>query len=375
MTDPWPESASGFLVADLNRFLLWAVGKGASDIVFQTGAPVWIEIDGGLQRASRAVLDSVTLSALCEHLYNATGEGLLRAGRALDCAYSVNVKRGIWQRFRCNLSPVQVSHAFAVNITLRVLPGQPPSFSDLGIEPGIREAWDRCRGLTLVTGIPGSGKSTLLAAGTRRLLEQGAGRIQSYEAPIEFVYDHVPAAAALMSSAEIPRDFPSFADGLRSSLRRRPAAVIVGEARDFETVDMVVRAADTGIAVYSTTHTIGVAATLRRLLAEFPASEREARGLALVDVANLFVTQLLLASPEGGRTAIREWLCFDEPLKNALMEQPVSRWAGVISKALAARGTGLGTALDHALREGRIHPRDGRRFAATVRVPEHHDRG
>ena len=134
-----------------------------------------------------------------------------------------------------------------------------------------------------MTGVPGSGKSTLLAAGTRRLLEHGAGRIQSYEAPIEFVFDHIEGDGALMSSSEIPRHFQSFADGLRSSLRRRPAAVIVGEARDRETVEAVVRAADYGIAVYSTAHTIGVAATIRRLLAEFPAGERAERGAALID--------------------------------------------------------------------------------------------
>ena len=83
------------------------------------------------------------------------------------------------------------------------------------------------------------------------------------------MFDHIEGNGALMSvPRRSPVHFQSFADGLRSSLRRRPAAVIVGEARDRETVEAVVRAADYGIAVYSTAHTIGVAATIRRLLAE-----------------------------------------------------------------------------------------------------------
>ena len=192
-----------------------------------------------------------------------------------------------------------------------MLPGKPPSFSELGTEDDIVAAWDLCKGLTLVTGVPGSGKSTLLAAGTRHLLERGAGRIQSYEAPIEYVFDGIATDTALMSSAEIPRHFPSFAEGLRSSLRRRPSAVIVGEARDRETVEAVVRAADYGIAVFSTAHTIGVAATVRRLLAEFPAHERAERGAALIDAMTLVVTQVLLPNPKGGRTALREWLAFE----------------------------------------------------------------
>ena len=213
-------------------------------------------------------------------------------------------------------------------------------------------AWDRCRGLTLVTGVPGSGKSTLLAAGTRRLLERGAGRIQSYEAPIEFVFDDVEAVGALMSSAEIPRHFRSFAEGLRSSLRRRPAAVVVGEARDRETVEAVVRAADFGIAVYSTTHTIGVAATVRRMLAEFPPEERAERGAALIDVMNLVVTQVLVLNPGGGRTALREWLVFDSALKGRLLEAPQPRWAEMIQAALEGTGHTLSAAARAAYAEG-----------------------
>ena len=218
----WPEARHVFPVERFDAFLLWAAKLGASDISFQTGAPAFIEVDGRLARATGAALDGVALGTLCARIFDATGEGILRGGRAIDCSHAVAEARGVFRRFRCNLAPVQAAGGFAVNITLRVLPGAPPSFEELGIEDEIVEAWDLRRGLTLVTGVPGSGKSTLLAAGTRRLLEHGAGRIQSYEAPIEFVFDHIEGDGALMSSSEIPRHFQSFADGLRSSLRRRP---------------------------------------------------------------------------------------------------------------------------------------------------------
>ena len=78
---------------------------------------------------------------------------------------------------------------------------------------------------------------------------------------MEFVFDSLPQGGALVSSSEIGRHCTSFAAGLRSSLRRRPAAVVIGEARDRETVETAIRAADTGIAVFTTTHTVGVAET------------------------------------------------------------------------------------------------------------------
>ena len=248
-------------------------------------------------------------------------------------------------------------------LRLRVLPDAPPTLDELGIEAEIVDAWEICAGLTLVTGVPGSGKSTLLAAGTRRLLERGAGRIQSYEAPIEFTFDRIAGDGALMSSSEIPRHFSSFAEGLRSSLRRRPAAVVVGEARDRETVEAVVRAADYGIAVYSTTHTIGVAATVRRMVAEFPAEERAERGAALIDVMNLIVTQVLVSNPAGGRTALREWLTFGPALKSALLELPQAGWAGRIAEELEGTGNYLAVAAEAAFREGRIEASDYRRAA------------
>ena len=216
----WPEAAHGFSAEGLDAFLLWAADRGASDIAFQTGSPAFVEIDGRLRRATDACLDGVVMGRLCERLYDATGEGILRAGRAIDCSHAIRLARGLSRRFRCNLAPVQAETGFAVNITLRVLPGRPPSFAELGIEDEIVGAWDLCKGLTLVTGVPGSGKSTLLAAGTRRLLERGAGRIQSYEGADRIRLRRHRRRRRADVVAEIPRHFPSFAEGLRSSLRR-----------------------------------------------------------------------------------------------------------------------------------------------------------
>ena len=343
----WDEAAFAFPPAGLDRFLLWAADRGASDIAFQTGSPAFVEIDGILRRATGAVLDGLAMARLAERIYDATADGILRSGRAIDCSYAVACGRNAHRRFHCNLSAVLAGHGFGVNITMRVLPDAP-------------------RGLTLVTGVPGSGKSTLLAAGTRRLLERGAGRVQSYEAPIEYVFDGIAGDGALMSSSEVPRHFASFAEGLRASLRRRTAAVIVGEARDRETVEAALGAADFGIAVYATAHTIGVAATIRRLLAEFPHEERDERGAALADVLNLVVTQMLLPNPRGGRTAIREWLAFDPGLKAALLEAPQARWPAIIGQALAKTGNHLAAAATRARRAGRIHEADRRRVVAAA---------
>ena len=362
----WEPAAHGFPPDHLDEFLGWAADRGASDIAFQTGEPGRMEVDGALVTATAMPLDSPALAALARRIAGETAETILRGGKPVDCSYAVAGARtrGL-RRFRVNMSPVLVAGATGVNISIRVLPGDPPTLDDLAIEPEIREAWHWTRGLTIVTGVPGSGKSTLLAAGTRSLLERGAGRIHSYEAPIEFVFDAIAAPDALMSSSEVPRHFASFAEALRASLRRRPTAVVVGEARDLETVEAVVRAADYGIAVYTTAHTIGVAATIRRMLAEFPAPERAERGAALVDQLTLVVTQCLFPAPAGGRTALREWLVFTPRLKERLLETPQETWPAAIAGEVIATSHDLASAAMRALDAGSIHSRDLARITAA----------
>ena len=366
MTGFWSPGEHVFRVEQLDDFLRWAWGERASDVSFQTLAPALIEVDGRVRQATEGLLDSTTLQQIARAVARDTADGILRSGRAVDCGHAAGIRRGEEIRFRCNLSPVQVRHSFGINITMRLLPGDPPTLDELQIEDEIVAALEACTGLNLVTGVPGSGKSTLLAAGTRRLLETGAGRIQSYEAPIEFVFDGVETGGrSLMSSSEIPRHFVSFADGLRASLRRRPAAVIVGEARDRETVEAAINAADFGIAVYSTTHTIGVANTIRRMLSEFREEERDERGAALVDMLNLVVTQVLLPNPKGGRTAIREWLVFDAELKAELLDRERRHWPRRISEALREKGQGLVAQAEAVAAEGRIGAMDLARIRAS----------
>ena len=355
----------------LDAFLLWASERGASDVSIQTGSPAMVEVDGRLERATARSLDGPAVQRIVGRLFRPAaadrvdegGWGHLQAGSAIDCSHAVAVpgRRRAHRRFRVNISPVQVADRLGANVTLRVLPDRVPTLDDLGIEPEVAAGLELCRGLTLVTGVPGSGKSTVLAAATRRLLETGAGRIQTYEAPIEYVMDGLAGDGAMISQSEIPRHFPSFAEGLRSSLRRRPAAVVLGEARDRETVEATVRAADTGIAVYSTTHTIGVANTVRRLVAEFPAHERAERSAALADVLTMVVSQALLPDPSGGRTALREWLVFDRDLRERLSDAPHPEWPAILAARLADAGTTFAAAAARA--EGRITERDRRRFA------------
>ncbi len=355
---------NGFAADDLDAVLLNAARQEASDIVLQARAPVIAERHGHAWRAiaDDRPLGAAALGAAIDHLYGRSAVVQLAAGADLNCAHAVRARDGTVHRFRVNVTPVQINGAVAANVVIRVLPHRLPDLAAQALPGDLAAALTATTGLSIVTGVPGSGKSTLLAAVIRHLGENGGGRIQTYEAPIEFTYESLGAAATRISQTEIPSHIRDFATGVRSSLRRSPTAILVGEARERAAVEAVIDAADFGIATYTTTHATGVANAVRRLLTEFPDAERESRAIAMLEALNVIVTQMLIPAPDGGRIPIREWLVFSDTLKDELAGLPHSRWSLRIAARLRRNGRNLDRAAAAAVAAGTALPRALHRF-------------
>ena len=363
----WEPGQRSFPTDRLDEFLLWAADLGATDIAFSTGLPVFIEVDGQLRRATRARLDGPAMGRVAGglHVSRERAETELRGGGAIDCSHTAVGADRRRRRFRVNMLPKQFDGRWGVGVALRVLPEEVPELDELGVEGEIAEAMQLGEGICLVTGVPGSGKSTLLAAAMRRLVENGRGKVLTFENPVEFDLSRIEADQAMVEQTEIPTHVETFSEALRSAVRRRPAAVMVGEARDLETIEAVLNASDQGMAVYSTTHTVGVSATMRRLLSAFPPAERDERAVALMQRLTLVATQMLVPNPKGGRTAIREWLRFDGELKWRLFQLPRDDWPMAIQAEVRKRCGGLGEAGVRAHEAGRIGREDLARALAA----------
>ena len=205
-----------------------------------------------------------------------------------------------------------------MQVTLRVIPSSPPYLKDMDLDPNLQKALVPTQGIVIVAGATGSGKSTLLAGIMLELLENENGKILSYESPIEFVYDSVASERALMSQSEIPLHLPDFPRAVRNALRRKPEYILVGEARDKETISAVIDAALTGHTVYTTVHSNGVADTIRRMVASFPQDERYGRTVDLISMVRAIVWQMLVPTEDGGRYPVREWLIFSPEVREKL---------------------------------------------------------
>ncbi len=355
----WPEEPGRLVEDSIDAFLLWSVKRGASDITFQSDRPIYHELDGALYPGTFRALDAADMSVVLHKIYGPEAQARLASGTDLDLSYEIRPDRYTRIRFRVNITAILSKGRDAAQVTMRALPNTPPSMLDLNVEQPIIDSWSPRQGIVIVTGPTGSGKSTLLAAGNRMILERphGCGKMLTYESPIEYVYDNVKSPRSLVSQTEIPRHLPDFARGVRNALRRKPEVILVGEARDRETISAAIEAAQTGHCVYTTTHTTGVASTVQRMVSTFEPNERTERGFALMDTLRLIVTQALVPKIGGGRVGVREWMSFPGEVREKLMDMEMSEWPNAITRMLPAYGRSMGESARIVFEKGMIERR------------------
>ncbi len=339
-----------------DRLLLWATDHGVSDITVQAGNFVFAERFGRLAPITRRRWTAAEAHRCAQAIYGDNAPSQLARGEDIDCSHEIRRGRHDLARYRVNMVAARAARERGLEITLRTIPTTPPTLDSLDLPEDLRRHLVFEQGLVIVTGPTGSGKTTLLGAIVRHLLEQPDShrKIITYEAPIEFVYDRVPRTRALIAQHEIGDHLKSFAAGVRNSLRRKPGVILVGEARDAETIDAMILAAQTGHLVYTTAHTNSVPETLGRLVEPFPAQEREGRMAGLLESLRLIVTQRLVRTTDGRRAPVREYLHFGPAEKEALAVAREREFARVARGLVRAKGRPLTVDLDALHAAGRI---------------------
>lgn len=359
IAETWPDEQPRFIDDMVDNFLLWCVKKNSSDVTIQTDRPIYNEIYGTLYPGTYRPVDAADMNVFLTKIYGPEAGARLASGTDLDLSYEIRPDRYTRIRFRVNITPVLSRGRDSAQITMRVLPNEPPTMTDLNVEQDVINSWAPRQGIVVVTGPTGSGKTTLLAAGIRMLMERrrGCGKVVCYEAPIEYVYDAIKSARSLISQTEIPRHLPDFARGVRNALRRKPNIILVGEARDRETISAAIEAAQTGHLVYTTTHTTGVSATIQRMVSTFEPNERSERAYALMETVRMIITQTLVPKTTGGRIAVREWMRFSDEVRDKLLAIDFKEWPSEIQRMLPFYGQSMAKSATVAFEAGLIDRR------------------
>lgn len=290
--------------------ILGAAAKaGASDVHLKVGIPPTFRIAGILKEVKAPQLRPEDTAAIAGYVLSYTNNPTpVEDVQEIDSSYSIS---GVG-RFRVNVYRQRGTLA----AIFRVIPFNVPTFEQLGVPKVAEKIAMSERGLVLVTGMTGSGKTSTLASMVNFINEARSCHILTIEDPIEYIHKD---AKASISQREIGPDTSNFTLALRGALRQDPDIILLGEMRDLETVDIALKAAETGHLLLSTLHTTDASSTINRIIGMFPSHEQNAVRLRLADALVAIFSQRLIPRVGGrGRALALEVLVNTQTVKECI---------------------------------------------------------
>lgn len=303
---------------EFEELLQAVIEVGGSDLHLKVGSPPMMRMGNELLPCAENPLSAEAIETIARfilqqsyHIQHLSSHQDLREVSDIDLSYSLSG----WGRFRVNIARQRGTFT----ITMRVIPLQVKSVKDWGLPEVLEEIALEPRGLILVTGVTGSGKSSTLAAMLDHINTTLPRKIITIEDPIEFL---IPDKRGFVVQRELGSDTVSFATALRSALRQNPDVIMVGELRDRETVEIALKAAETGHTVFSTLHTPNAEGSILRIIGTFEPGERDVVRRRVADVLKAVISQRLVPRADGkGRVAaveiLRMTLAIRERILNA----------------------------------------------------------
>jgi len=320
----------------MDQILQAAVTNGASDIILRSGHPVVFRIQGELTTVESELPGEPDLKAL----WKASGA----EGNEWDRDASLTTGEGV--RFRVNLLR-QLGLRGAV---LRRIQDQIPAMESLGLPCEILREWaGRPSGIVIVCGATGSGKSTTLASVLDWINGNQARHIVTIEDPVEFLFT---GKKAFFTQREVGVDTPSFAEGLRRSLRQNPDIILLGEIRDALSALTAIQAAETGHLVFATVHSSGCADVVARLELLFPPGEREAVRKTLAEQLHGVLCQRLLPTVSGGRALLCEYFSNGGSSRRLIVEGRMNELQDFVSRGDPRNARSFADSLLQLVRKG-----------------------
>ncbi len=296
---------------DINELLRKANAQEASDLHIKVGSPPILRIYGELTPlTSEKKISQEDATKIAMTVMTPGQADLFKRKNDMDLAYSVP---GLG-RFRCNI----FMQRGTVGLVFRVIPMRIPTIEELLLPEVIRKIAMEQRGLILVTGTTGSGKSTTLASMIDLINSTRTEHIMTIEDPIEYLHRD---KKSIINQREIGNDTESFSKALRQALRQDPDVILVGEMRDFETIQTSLVAAETGHLVLSTLHTIDATETVNRIIAVFPPYQHKQVRMQLASVLKSIISMRLVPKADGkGRVPAVEVLIATATIKDCILD-------------------------------------------------------
>ncbi len=331
---------------DIEALLRGAVERQVADIFIIAGLRASFRSSGRLSQADDRRLLPADTRQLVEGLYRLAGErsmdALLKTG---DDDFSFSIP-GL-SRFRVSAFRQRGS----LSAVIRVIRFTLPDYHQLRIPDAVMNLTEHRQGMVLVVGPAGSGKSTTLACLVDRINRNQRRHIITLEDPLEFLHSH---DQSVVTQREIGADTQSYVKGLRAALRQSPDIILLGEMRDYETIEVAMTAAETGHLIFSTLHTLGAANTIERIIDVFPANQQRQIAVQLAMVLKAVVSQQLVPTVDGTVTAAFELMSMTPAIRAMIRDGKTHQIDGVLQTSSHSSCFSMDSSLLELYRQKRI---------------------
>lgn len=311
---------------DVRNILEEATKREASDIFIIAGRPLTYKSKGIMNTLDDQRMEPKDTFQFVSAIYTLAERSIDDFDRTGDDDFSFAIP-GV-SRFRVSTFKQRGSYSAVIRVISFTLPHP----SELGIPDAVMELADSRSGMILVTGPAGSGKSTTLACLIDKINHEREAHIITLEDPLEFLHRH---EKSIVSQREINTDTENYLTALRAALRQSPDVILLGEMRDYETINTAVTAAETGHLIFSSLHTIGAANTIDRIIDVFPASQQHQISIQLASVLQAVVSQKLVPSVSGEMVPAFEIMVLTPAIRNLIREGKVHQIDGIIYTSAA----------------------------------------
>ena len=311
---------------DVRKILEEATKREASDIFIIAGRPLTYKSKGIMNTLDNQRMEPKDTFQFVSAIYTLAERNIDDFDRTGDDDFSFAIP-GV-SRFRVSTFKQRGSYSAVIRVISFTLPHP----SELGIPDAVMELANSRSGMILVTGPAGSGKSTTLACLIDKINHEREAHIITLEDPLEYLHRH---EKSIVSQREINTDTQNYLTALRAALRQSPDVILLGEMRDYETINTAVTAAETGHLIFSSLHTIGAANTIDRIIDVFPASQQHQISIQLASVLQAVVSQKLVPSVSGEMVPAFEIMVLTPAIRNLIREGKVHQIDGIIYTSAA----------------------------------------
>lgn len=330
---------------DVRNVLEKVTKQGASDIFIIAGRSLTFKVKGNMSSLEDNIMLPKDTYEFVVGIYALAERDITYFERNGDDDFSFAIP-GV-SRFRVSTFKQRGSYSAVI----RVISFELPDPKELMIPEAVMNLASARRGMVLVTGPAGSGKSTTLACIIDKINHERESHIITLEDPLEFLHRH---KKSIVSQREISTDTESYLTALRAALRQSPDVILLGEMRDYETINTAVTAAETGHLIFSSLHTIGAANTIDRIIDAFPATQQHQISIQMASVLNAVISQKLLPSVDGRMVPAFEIMVLTPAIRNLIREGKVHQIDGIIYTSASENMIAMDTSIFNLYKEGII---------------------